>query len=203
MNKNVLFALLVAIPRPHFRSAGAHRRSLPRPWTSSTETFPFNSCRLPPTVSKVPESCWAALFSIRGTPLRAQRSRCLQRPLDRQGRPRETDDTEGRFIIESPQFLDAAVYHAGKRISLVGEVSGQEVRPLGGIHYRYPVVAAKELQLWDRTDIPAVLLWRRYRRLSSVLAAADQSVPVQHDEGTSMKKGSQTPVLCPDLPASF
>ena len=78
----------------------------------------------------------------------------LQRPLDRQGRPLETDDTEGRFIIESPQFLDSAVYRPGKRISLVGEVSGQEVRPLGGIHYRYPVIAAKELQLWEPRTAP-------------------------------------------------
>ncbi len=73
----------------------------------------------------------------------------LQRPVDRQGRPRETDDTEGRFLIETNQYLDPAVYHEGKRISLVGEVTGQEVRPLGGIHYRYPVIASRELRLWE------------------------------------------------------
>jgi outer membrane lipoprotein len=80
----------------------------------------------------------------------------LQRPLDRQGRPLETDDTGGRFIIESPQFLDSAVYRPGKRISLVGEVSGQEVRPLGGIHYRYPVIAAKEIRLWEPRTAPRI-----------------------------------------------
>lgn len=77
----------------------------------------------------------------------------LQRPLDRQGRPRETDDTGGRFIVETQQFLDSAVYYPGKRISLVGEVTGQEVRPLGGIHYRYPVIESREIRLWDpRTE---------------------------------------------------
>ena len=78
----------------------------------------------------------------------------LQRPLDRQGRPRETDETGGRFIIESPEFLDAAVYQPGKRISLIGQVTGQEVRPLGEIHYRYPVVSSKEVRLWETRQGP-------------------------------------------------
>lgn len=73
----------------------------------------------------------------------------LQRPLDRQGRPRETDETEGRFIVESTEFLDGAVYHAGKRISLIGQVRGQEIRPLGEMNYRYPVIVSRELRLWE------------------------------------------------------
>ena len=51
---------------------------------------------------------------------------------------------------------------AGKAISLVGEVSGQEVRPLGGIHYRYPV-SQRRCSCGNRGR-PAVLLWRRHRR---------------------------------------
>lgn len=78
----------------------------------------------------------------------------LQTPLDRQGRPRETDETGGRFIVESPEFLDAAVYQPGKRISLIGKVTGQEVRPLGEIHYRYPVVSSKEVRLWEPRQGP-------------------------------------------------
>lgn len=78
----------------------------------------------------------------------------LQTPLDRQGRPRETDETAGRFIAETPEFLDAAVYQPGKRISLVGQVQGQEVRPLGEMNYRYPVLAARELRLWEPRTSP-------------------------------------------------
>ncbi len=80
----------------------------------------------------------------------------LERPLDRQGRPRETDDSAGRFLIQSDQFLDPADFHPGKRISLVGEVTGQEVRPLGDMHYRYPVLTAKELHLWEPRSSPQV-----------------------------------------------
>ncbi len=77
----------------------------------------------------------------------------LQTPMDKRGRPRDTDATEGRFIIASPQFLDSAVYHAGKRISVVGEAAGQKVQPLGETQYRYPVVTPRELRLWEpRTE---------------------------------------------------
>lgn len=80
----------------------------------------------------------------------------LQTPISRRGRPEETEETAGRFIIASPQFLDGAVFRSGKRISVVGEVSGKEVRPLGQIHYQYPVVTAKELQLWEPRSGPSV-----------------------------------------------
>lgn len=80
----------------------------------------------------------------------------LETPLDRQGRPRETDETAGRFLIESPEFLDAAVYQPGKRISLVGQVRGQEIRPLGEMNYRYPVITSQELRLWEPGTSPRV-----------------------------------------------
>lgn len=73
----------------------------------------------------------------------------LQRPLTRQGRPVETDETGGRFMVESPEYLDPAVYRQGKPISLIGKVAGQRVQPLGEIHYRYPVLNAEEIRLWE------------------------------------------------------
>ncbi len=80
----------------------------------------------------------------------------LERPVDGHGRPIETDASGGRFLIQTNQFLDPADFHQGKRISLVGEVSGQEVHPLGEMQYRYPVLIARELHLWEPRSSPQV-----------------------------------------------
>ncbi len=73
----------------------------------------------------------------------------LQRPVGRRGRPVDTDTTEGRFLVASGQFLDSAVYHAGRQITVIGEAAGLKVQPLGEIPYRYPVVKSRELQMWE------------------------------------------------------
>lgn len=73
----------------------------------------------------------------------------LQKPLDGEGRPELTDETGGRFLVMTQQFLDGAVYHRGRPITVVGEVAAPQVLPLGEMEYHYPVIAAKALHLWS------------------------------------------------------
>ncbi len=73
----------------------------------------------------------------------------LQKPLDGQGRPLDTDETGGRFVIMSEQFLDAAVYRPGRLVTVIGESAGSRTLPLGETEYRYPEITAKSLHLWS------------------------------------------------------
>jgi outer membrane lipoprotein len=78
----------------------------------------------------------------------------LQQPLDNDGRPLNTDRTEGRFLVQSDQFLDSAVYHPGRLITFVGEVIGRKAMLLDEITYQYPLLADKASHLWSPSTGP-------------------------------------------------
>ena len=76
----------------------------------------------------------------------------LQRPLDRRGEPAAGDVSEGRFIIQTPGFLDPDIYSHGRKLTVAGTVVGKEVRPLGEIAYTYPIIERRELYLWPEEE---------------------------------------------------
>jgi outer membrane lipoprotein len=75
----------------------------------------------------------------------------LEIPLDYWGKPQSAGASRGRFIARSSQFLDPALYKEGKKITVAGEVTGKKTRPLGETEYTYPVVRAREVNLWEST----------------------------------------------------
>lgn len=72
----------------------------------------------------------------------------FQRPLDRRGEPEKTVASEGRFLINTDQYLDPYNYQKGKRITVAGELIGEELKPIGGIDYKYPLLLSKQIYLW-------------------------------------------------------
>ena len=60
--------------------------------------------------------------------------------------------SEGRFIIQTPGFLDPAIYSPGRKLTVAGTVAGKEVRPLGEIEYTYPIIEKRELYLWPEEE---------------------------------------------------
>ena len=73
----------------------------------------------------------------------------LQIPLGDGERPDAAIRSQGRFIAVSDRFLDPAIYSNERRITLAGEIIGQEVEALGETEYTYPVVEVGELYLWN------------------------------------------------------
>ena len=74
----------------------------------------------------------------------------LMRRLRGDDSPERSDRSPGRAIIQTPEFLDPAVYSPGRRITVVGEVAGVEERKIGDVPYRYPVIKAELIRLWPK-----------------------------------------------------
>jgi outer membrane lipoprotein len=80
-----------------------------------------------------------------------KRETCLEvlaRPLDCRARPRETDESYGRFLACRAGFYDPAVYEVGREVTIAGTAGRPVVGKVGEYDYRYPVVEAEAIHLW-------------------------------------------------------
>ncbi len=77
----------------------------------------------------------------------------VQLPLDDSGRPKDVDQTQGRFIVAIQEFMDPAIYAQGRDISVAGEVTGVEDLPIGELKYTYALLRAKTIKLWPKRPV--------------------------------------------------
>lgn len=73
----------------------------------------------------------------------------VQLDLTSSNKPKGSEISGGRFLIRTDQFLDPAIYSTGTLITVVGDVSGSTVMPIGEMDYRYPVIKPVEIKKWD------------------------------------------------------
>jgi outer membrane lipoprotein len=79
----------------------------------------------------------------------------LARRLRDDDSPERSDRSPGRLLLRAKDFLDPAVYAQGRRITVIGEVTGVEERKIGEVAYRYPVIAVERIRLWPRDVVLA------------------------------------------------
>jgi outer membrane lipoprotein len=72
----------------------------------------------------------------------------LQTPLELYQVPKDPEQSQGRFIARVDGYLDREVYHKGRKVTVAGQISGQETLPIGEMQYTYPVVKVQEIYLW-------------------------------------------------------
>jgi outer membrane lipoprotein len=79
----------------------------------------------------------------------------LQAPTDSDGKPESVENSQGRFLAEVKEYLDAEVYKKGRQISVVGKVQGKREQPLetGKADYSYPLIAVDHLYLWPKPEM--------------------------------------------------
>jgi outer membrane lipoprotein len=74
----------------------------------------------------------------------------FQIPLDSwTDAPEASNVSEGRFLILVDKYLDPYLYQEGRRITVAGEISGEQIKLLGEMDYRYPLVLSKQIHLWE------------------------------------------------------
>lgn len=77
----------------------------------------------------------------------------LQAPLDFQNSPKSQDLSEGRFLIQTRQFLDPEVFSKDRRLTVGGTMHGILSRQLGNTTYPYPLIESVELHLWSKEPL--------------------------------------------------
>lgn len=77
----------------------------------------------------------------------------LAYPLDKSSRPMVEKLAKGRFLLQSKQFLDPAIYVPDRELTLVGTIAGAETKKIGEFEYRYVVIEGRSLHLWPEREV--------------------------------------------------
>lgn len=72
----------------------------------------------------------------------------VELPLNRYGRPIETDRSGGRFIARIDGFLDPHVYTSGRQITVAGTLEKTVAHAIGDYPYTFPLIKADAYHLW-------------------------------------------------------
>ena len=73
----------------------------------------------------------------------------VEQPLSASGRPRQTDQSGGRFIALIDGFIDPVIYAVGKPISMVGTLLEPLDGKIGDYPYRFAQLRTERHQLWQ------------------------------------------------------
>lgn len=76
------------------------------------------------------------------------RIQILSYPLNSYGRPQTARKNEGRFVIQSKEFLDPAVYKKEAEITIAGFLKGQIEHTIDKKTLKLPLVMVEEMHLW-------------------------------------------------------
>lgn len=77
----------------------------------------------------------------------------LARPLDSQARPREGQDSLGRFVACKQGFYDPEVYRKGRELTVTGTLAGTTQSKVGQFDYTYAKVDASNVYLWPKRPV--------------------------------------------------
>lgn len=78
----------------------------------------------------------------------------VQFRLDSRGRPVKSDESGGRFRIETERFVDPAIYAPGRLVTARGTFSARQSDKVGEHPYTFPVLDTDRIHLWPEIKDP-------------------------------------------------
>jgi outer membrane lipoprotein len=76
----------------------------------------------------------------------------LHLELNASNRPDDNDQSQGRYVVRSDQFIDPAIYPPGTLVTVAGRLLESEARQIGQMSYHYPVIDLEEIKKWPKQD---------------------------------------------------
>lgn len=73
----------------------------------------------------------------------------LQTPLDISDMVTDKESSQGRFLVESPVYLDTYLYKTGKEITVAGIIKGITIQKIGERDYAYPVLKPLQMRVFE------------------------------------------------------
>lgn len=74
----------------------------------------------------------------------------MQYRLDGTEMPDTASESAGRFLVSLPPKQGYETLRPGTLVTMAGEVRGKVVKPLSGVDYTYPFIAAQEIHVVER-----------------------------------------------------
>lgn len=72
----------------------------------------------------------------------------LAYPLDHYQRPATTKMSLGRFLLQSPEYIETQNYAPGREVTAIGTLQGVTKGEIGEASYDYPTVTMSDVHLW-------------------------------------------------------
>lgn len=84
---------------------------------------------------------------------------------NKNGRPKVSDETAGRFVAYIKGFLDPVVYQVGKSVTVLGQLSQSETGQVDKYQYVFPVIQQSTVYVWPllQPEINVIDLWPMWR----------------------------------------
>lgn len=76
----------------------------------------------------------------------------LAYPLDSNQRPDTSKNSLGRFLLQSPEYVETKNYEPGRELTAMGTLQGITKGEIKEAKYDYPTVTVNDVHLWHRDN---------------------------------------------------